>query len=182
MNPFASHLKQSYPMPLVGIIGEREASPENILRAYTVGHLLAEHGFALICGGLGGVMEAACRGACDAGGLTLGILPGIDAAEANPYVQIAIVTGLNEARNLLIVRSALALIAIGGEYGTLSEMAFALKMNKPVIALYSWQPERPGVSHLTLYPVQTPEEAVERLLQFVNPSTVREQERPPPNK
>jgi len=178
MKHFAFHLKQSYPMPLVGIIGEREASPENSLRAYTVGHLLAEHGFAIICGGLGGVMEAACRGACDAGGLTLGILPGVDAAEANPYVQIAIVTGLNEARNLLIVRSALALIAIGGEYGTLSEMAFALKMNKPVIALHSWQPERPGVSHPTLYPAQTPEEAVERLLQFVSSPTVRERELP----
>ncbi|MCX5973247.1 MAG: TIGR00725 family protein [Coprothermobacterota bacterium] len=154
-------------MSLVGIIGEREASPENSLRAYTVGRLLAEQGFALICGGLGGVMEAACRGACDAGGLTLGILPGVDAAEANPYVQIAIVTGLNEARNLLIVRSALVLIAIGGEYGTLSEMAFALKMHKPVITLHSWQPERPGVSHPTLFPVQTPEEAIELLLRLI---------------
>lgn len=178
MTLFATRPERSYPMPLVGIIGERDASPENILRAYTVGHMLAEHGFAVVCGGLGGVMEAACRGACDAGGLTLGILPGIDAAEANPYVQIAIVTGLNEARNLLIVRSALALIAIGGEYGTLSEMAFALKMNKPVIALHSWQPERPGVTHPTLFPVQTPEEAVERLLQFVSPSTQRERELP----
>lgn len=167
MNPFASHPERSYPMSLVGIIGEREASPENSLRAYTVGRLLAEQGFALICGGLGGVMEAACRGACDAGGLTLGILPGVDAAEANPYVQIAIVTGLNEARNLLIVRSALALIAIGGDYGTLSEMAFALKMRKPVIALHSWQPERPGVSHPTLFPVQTPEEAIELLLRLI---------------
>ena len=178
MNPFASRPERLSLKPLVGIIGEREASPENSLRAYTVGHLLAEHGFAIICGGLGGVMEAACRGACDAGGLTLGILPGVDAAEANPYVQIAIVTGLNEARNLLIVRSALALIAIGGDYGTLSEMAFALKMRKPVIALHSWQPERPGVSHPTLYPAQTPEEAVERLLQLVGPPTVRERELP----
>jgi len=178
MNPFPSHPKRLSLKPLVGIIGEREASPENILRAYNVGHLLAEHGLALICGGLGGVMEAACHGAFDAGGLTLGILPGIDTAEANPYVQIAIVTGLNEARNLLIVRSALALIAIGGEYGTLSEMAFALKMNKPVITLHSWQPERPGVSHPTLHPAQTPEEAVERLLQFVSPPTVRERELP----
>jgi uncharacterized protein (TIGR00725 family) len=165
-------------MPLIGIIGEREASSENMLRAYAVGHLLAEHGFAVICGGLGGVMEAACHGACDAGGQTLGILPGIDAVEANPYVKIAIVTGLNEARNLLIVRSALALIAIGGEYGTLSEMAFALKMNKPVIALHSWQPERQGVSHPTLHPVQTPEEAVELLLQFVSAPTVQKQEPP----
>jgi uncharacterized protein (TIGR00725 family) len=164
MNPIAAHSTQSCRMPMVGIIGERDASPENILRAYTVGHLLAERGFALICGGLGGVMEAACHGACDAGGLTLGILPGIDAAEANPYVQIAIVTGLNEARNLLIVRSAQALVAIGGEYGTLSEMAFALKMNKPVIALHSWQPERPGVSHPTFHTAQTPEEAIELLL------------------
>ncbi len=167
MKPFVSDPSRSSLMRLVGVIGERDASPENILRAYTVGHLLAERGFALVCGGLGGVMEAACHGACDAGGLTLGILPGIDAAEANPYVQIAIVTGLNEARNLLIVRSALVLIAIGGEYGTLSEMAFALKMNKPVIALHSWQPERPGISHPTLHTAQTPEEAIELLLRLL---------------
>ena len=131
MNSFASHPERSYPMLLVGIIGEREASPENSLRAYTVGRLLVEQGFALICGGLGGVMEAACHGACDAGGMTLGILPGVDAAEANPYVQIAIVTGLNEARNLLIVRSALVLIAIGGEYGTLSEICLLYTSPSP---------------------------------------------------
>jgi uncharacterized protein (TIGR00725 family) len=167
MKSFVSDPAHSSLLRLIGVIGEREASPENILRAYTMGHLLAEHGFALVCGGLGGVMEAACRGACDAGGLTLGILPGIDVAEANPYVQIAIVTGLNEARNLLIVRTALVLIAIGGEYGTLSEMAFALKMNKPVIALHSWQPERPGIPHPTLHTAQTPEEAIELLLRLL---------------
>ena len=127
------------PRPLIGVIGEREASPENILRAYTVGCLLAEHGFAVICGGLGGVMEAAARGAKQAGGMTLGILPGLDKAEANPWIDVAVATGLREGRNLVLVRTADAVIALPGEYGTLSEIALALKIGKPVIGLNTWK-------------------------------------------
>jgi uncharacterized protein (TIGR00725 family) len=92
----------------------------------------------VVCGGLGGVMEAACRGAKDAGGTTVGILPGHGRADANPYVDVAIATGLGEARNALVVRAADALIAIGGEYGTLSEIALALKAGKPVVGIESW--------------------------------------------
>jgi uncharacterized protein (TIGR00725 family) len=95
----------------------------------------------LICGGLGGVMEAACRGAKQTGGTTVGILPGDDRSAANPYVDIVIPTGLGEARNAIVVRSADALIAIGGAYGTLSEIAFALKAGKRVVGLGTWEVE-----------------------------------------
>ena len=95
----------------------------------------------VVCGGLGGVMEAACRGARGAGGRTLGILPGLDRSAANPFVDVAVATGLGEARNALVVRAADALVAIGGGYGTLSEVALALKAMKPVVGLGSWEIE-----------------------------------------
>jgi uncharacterized protein (TIGR00725 family) len=94
-----------------------------------------------VCGGLGGVMEAACRGAKDAGGTTVGILPGTDRAAANPFVDVAVATGLGEARNALVVRAADAVIAIGGGYGTLSEIALALKAGKRVVGLETWDVE-----------------------------------------
>jgi uncharacterized protein (TIGR00725 family) len=103
-----------------------------------VGRELGSRGAVLVCGGLGGVMEAACKGAKDAGGTTIGILPGSDRSAANPYVDFAIPTGLGEARNALVVRSADALIAIGGGYGTLSEVALALKAGKRVVGLGTW--------------------------------------------
>ena len=104
-----------------------------------MGRELAARGAVLVCGGLGGVMEAACRGAKDAGGRTVGILPGTDRAAANPFVDTAIPTGLGEARNALVVRAADGLIAVGGGYGTLSEIALALKAGKPVVGLDSWE-------------------------------------------
>jgi uncharacterized protein (TIGR00725 family) len=111
----------------------------------------------LVCGGLGGVMEAACRGAKGAGGTTVGILPGTDRSEANEFVDVAIPTGLGEARNALVVRTAHALIAVGGGYGTLSEIALALKAGKRVVGLGSWDID--GVER-----VDTPEAAVEAVL------------------
>ena len=95
----------------------------------------------MVCGGLGGTMEAACRGARSAGGTTIGILPGLDRADANPYVEVAVPTGLGEARNALVVRAADAVIAVGGGYGTLSEIALALKAGKRVVGLGTWQIE-----------------------------------------
>ena len=92
----------------------------------------------LVCGGRGGVMEAACRGAKSGGGTTVGILPGDRRSDANPHVDVALATGLGEARNALVVRAADALIAVGGEYGTLSEIALALKAGKPVVGLDTW--------------------------------------------
>jgi uncharacterized protein (TIGR00725 family) len=106
--------------------------------AEAVGRELARRGAVLVCGGLRGVMEAACRGAKEGGGLTVGILPGSDRAAANAFVDVAIPSGLGEARNALVVRAADALVAVGGGYGTLSEIALALKAGKRVVGLDSW--------------------------------------------
>ena len=106
--------------------------------AESAGHALAREGFSVICGGLGGVMEAVCKGAVYAGGETIGILPGDDPQEANPYVQIPVATGMGIGRNIIIIRSARAVLAIDGKYGTLSEIAFALQLGKPVVGLSTW--------------------------------------------
>jgi uncharacterized protein (TIGR00725 family) len=122
--------------------------------AESVGRGLAARGAVVVCGGLGGAMEAACRGAKEAGGTTVGLLPGRDRDDANPYVDIAVPTGLGEARNALVVRTADALIAIGRGYGTLSEIALALRTGKRVVGLGTWEIE--GIE-----PVSSPDEAVE---------------------
>jgi uncharacterized protein (TIGR00725 family) len=121
------------------VVGAGDAGSEQRESAEEVGRRLGERGAVLVCGGVGGVMEAACRGAKEAGGTTLGILPSLDRAEANPYVDVAVPTGLGEARNALVVRAADALIAVGGGYGTLSEVALALKTGKPVVGLGSFE-------------------------------------------
>jgi uncharacterized protein (TIGR00725 family) len=117
-----------------------------------VGRLLAEGGAVLVSGGRGGVMEAACEGARSAGGVTLGLLPGSDRAEGNPHLTVAVPTGLGEMRNALVVRAADALIAVGGAYGTLSEIALALQAGKRVVGLRSWD-----IDGMT--PANTPDEA-----------------------
>ena len=122
----------------IAVVGAGRAGVDDARSAEVVGRVLAEAGAVLVCGGLGGVMEAACRGAKAAGGTTLGILPGASRADANPYVDVALATGLGEARNALVVRAVDALVAVGGEYGTLSEVAFALKAGKPVVGLGTW--------------------------------------------
>jgi len=124
---------------IVGVIGSSLASGKPYEQAVEVGRIIAQRGATVLTGGLGGVMEAACKGAKDAGGQTIGILPGFDTKDANPYVDIPIVTGLNHARNIVVVRTSDVLIAVGGEYGTLSEIAFALKLRKPVVSLGSWE-------------------------------------------
>ena len=121
---------------LIGVVGGSSCSSEEAEWAATVGRLLAEHGAVLLCGGLGGVMEAAARGAQQAGGLTVGMLPGADPNEANPYIDVPLATGMGEMRNALIVRAAQAVIAIGGGWGTLSEIALAQRTEKPVIGLH----------------------------------------------
>lgn len=122
----------------VAVVGPGEAGSAEVATAEAVGRGLAEHGAILVCGGLGGVMAAACRGAKSAGGLTVGILPGSDRRAANEWVDVAIPTGLGELRNGLIVRAAEALIAVGGGPGTLSEIALALKTGVRVVGLDSW--------------------------------------------
>ncbi len=123
----------------IGVIGESHPSSEGRKLAFEVGVEIAKAGAVLICGGLGGVMEEASRGAKSEGGLTIGILPGIDKTNANPYIDIPIVTGLDQARNIIIVRSSQAVIAIEGSYGTLSEIAFCLKLSVPLIGLRTWK-------------------------------------------
>jgi uncharacterized protein (TIGR00725 family) len=150
--------------PYVAVVGAGRASPQDERDAEEVGRRLAEAGAVIVCGGLGGVMEAACRGASAAGGTSVGILPGADRSTANPYVDVAIATGLGEMRNALVVRSADALIAIGGEYGTLSEVALALKAGKPVVGLRTWQLARDGEPVDAIVPVASAEDAVARAL------------------
>jgi uncharacterized protein (TIGR00725 family) len=122
----------------VAVIGPHDAGDRIRALAYETGKLLALAGCAVYTGGLGGVMEAASRGANEAGGLTVGILPGRDTADANAYVRVPVATGMGEARNLILIRSVDAAIAIGRGYGTLSEIAFALRLSKPVALLESW--------------------------------------------
>ena len=122
----------------IAVVGAGACSPEVRDVAKRVGQIIASHGHVLICGGLGGVMEAACCGAREAGGLCVGILPG-ESEEANTCVDVTIATGMGHARNVIIVMSADLVIALPGELGTLSEMALAMKMNKPVISLSSWE-------------------------------------------
>lgn len=137
------------------------ADDELARRAHEVGRLLARRGALLLTGGLGGVMEAACRGAKEAGGTTIALLPGHLRADANPYVDIALATGMGEMRNALIVRAADVVIAIAGEYGTLSEVAFALKIGTPVVGLGTWQLARDGVEVAAFPTASSSEEAVE---------------------
>ena len=122
--------------PLVAVVGSSACTPQEAEWAGAVGRLIAKRGAVLICGGLGGVMEAAARGAKEAGGLTIGILPGNDAADANASIDVALATGMGEMRNALIVRAAQAVIAIGGGWGTLSEVALARRTNTPVVGLH----------------------------------------------
>lgn len=150
----------------MAVIGPGEATGDQLAAAEEVGRLLAEGGALLVCGGLGGVMEAACRGAKSAGGATLGILPGLDRRAANPHVDMAVATGLGEARNALVVRAADALIAVGGGFGTLSEIGLALKTGKPVIGLQSWELARGGQAEHPLHEAADPAEAVRQALEL----------------
>jgi uncharacterized protein (TIGR00725 family) len=148
----------------VAVIGPADAASQELADAEEVGRRLADAEAVVVCGGRGGVMEAVCRGARSAGGLTLGILPGRDRSEANPFVEVAVPTGLGEARNALVVRSADAVVAIGGAYGTLSEIAFALKGGTPVIGLRTWELARGGKSDTGIVQVESAGEAVRTAL------------------
>jgi uncharacterized protein (TIGR00725 family) len=121
--------------PIIGVIGASRPSPDSLRMAEAVGRAIALRSAVLVCGGLGGVMEAAAQGAFEAGGEVLGILPGPDSRSANPYVTLAVPTNMGHARNVIIAHTADVLIAVGGEYGTLSETAIGLKLGKPVFVL-----------------------------------------------
>ena len=122
----------------IGVIGAGKCSKKLKDQAYAVGAAIARQNAVLVCGGFKGIMEAAAQGAREAGGKTVGIIPGTDRNEANEYCDVVIPTGMGEARNVIVVQSSDALISLHGKYGTISELAFALKMNKPVISLVNW--------------------------------------------
>jgi uncharacterized protein (TIGR00725 family) len=156
----------------VGVIGAGDATDQLRATAEDVGHRLAGGGATVVCGGLGGVMEAACRGAKAAGGLTVGILPGRERRDANRWVDVAVPTGMGETRNALVVLSSDALIAVGGEYGTLSEVAFALKVDRPVVGLGTWGLVRAdGVADEGVVPAADPAAAVAAALALARQRT-----------
>ena len=151
----------------IAVIGSGDCSPQEARLAEDTGREIAQHGAVLVCGGLGGVMAAACRGATLAGGLTIGILPGDSRRSANPYVQIPIVTNLGEARNVIVVKTAQAVIAIGGGYGTLSEIGHALKNNIPVVGLNTWQLFRDGIPEAAIITAKDPADAVHKAISLI---------------
>ena len=151
----------------VTVIGASDCSAEETRLAEEVGQELARRGATLICGGLEGVMEAACRGAWSQGGITIGILPGNSRKDANPYVRIPIVTGMGYTRNAIVAKSGQAVIAIGGSYGTLSEIAYALQSDIPVIGLGTWSLARGGVADKSIIVAQNPVDAVEKAIGLI---------------
>ncbi len=151
----------------IAVIGASQASASEIKTAELVGREIAKSGAALVCGGMGGVMEAACKGASQEGGITIGILPGDNRLSANEFVKIPIVTGIGYARNVAVVKSAQAVIAVGGSYGTLSEIGHALQSGLPVIGLETWGISRKGKDKSPIIEAKTPAEAVEKALELI---------------
>ena len=153
--------------PVISVIGGAAAAEDLLRDAEAVGRGIAEAGAVLVCGGLSGVMEAASKGAAEAGGTVLGILPTLSPADANPYVTHAVATGTGHARNLAVVASGQAVIAVGGEWGTLSEIAFARRLERPVVAIQSWTLRNQAGTDLGIVEAGSPEEAVKAALSAV---------------
>ena len=151
----------------IAVVGGGNAAEPSASVAEQVGLALAIAGATVVCGGLGGVMAAACRGAKAADGLTVGILPGKNARDANQWVDVVIATGLGEARNALVVSSADGVVAIGGEYGTLSEVALALRAGIPVVGIDTWSLVRPGgTTDAGIISIEYPDKAVAEVLRL----------------
>jgi hypothetical protein len=145
---------------LIGVIGARECPESSLKLAYEVGQEIAKYGYGLVSGGMMGTMELASRGCREAGGLTVGIIPGDDPTLANPYLDVIIPTGMGIMRNLLVVRAAVGLIAIDGKYGTLSEIAYALQVGKPIVGLNTWDVSKDVIK------VNTAPEAVQTIIKL----------------
>ena len=165
------------PTPYVAVVGGGEADQATCALAQDLGRELARRGALVVCGGLGGVMEAACRGAREEGGTTLALLPGDDRGAANPFVDVAVATGMGEARNALVARTADVVVAVAGEFGTLSEIALALRMGKPVVGLSTWELARGGQKVEAIVRASTAAEAAQlALAQLTLRSTTSEQD------
>jgi len=160
----------------IAVVGSASCDEPVAALAREVGVEIGRRGAVLVCGGRGGVMEAACQGAKAQGGITVGILPGADRREANPYVDIPVVTGLGEARNAVVVRSADAVIAISGGYGTLSEIGLALKMGRPVVGLGTWELSQQGRPVAAIIRADTPLRAVEEAISLATKMRTGEEE------
>jgi len=152
----------------IAVIGSSDCTPKEARLAEEVGREIARSGDILVCGGLGGIMAAACKGASAEGGLTIGILPGGSRQTANPNVHIPIVTNLGEARNVIVVKSAEAVIAVGGGYGTLSEIGHALRNGIPVVGLNTWSLSRNNRPDNSIFLAQDPVAAVKKALNMID--------------
>jgi uncharacterized protein (TIGR00725 family) len=150
----------------IGVIGASQPPEELLPIAEKVGEEIGKRGGVLICGGMGGIMESACKGAKSEGGITVGILPTMTRDSANPYIDIPIVTGMGYARNIIVVLSSEAIIAIGGAYGTLTELAFALHFNIPVVGIRTWRAESEYTEVKGIIYVDEPEEAVRMAMEM----------------
>jgi len=149
----------------VAVVGPNDATQTELDQAEAIGEGLARKGAVLVCGGLGGVMHAAARGCDRGGGIAVGILPGDDRDPGSPHLTVAISTGMGETRNAIIVRTSDVIVAISGEFGTLSEVAFALKLGKPVVGLQTWELAKRGKPVPAIRRVETPDEAVREALE-----------------
>jgi len=159
----------------ISVIGGGRATADELATAESVGRAIAQAGAVLVCGGLGGVMEAAAHGAREAGGLTVGILPGYDAHVAAPDILVPIVTGMHEARNVIVAASGDAVIAVGGSLGTLTEIGFALKLRRPVIGLGTWSLDPSRVpADARFIAAETPEAAVAAAVRACRPADEEE--------
>ncbi len=154
----------------VAVCGPSGGNERELAWAEEVGRLLAKAGAVLVCGGLGGVMHAAARGCEAEGGLSVGIIPGEDRDPASPHLTVTVSTGMGEARNALVVRTADAVIAISGEFGTLSEIALALKMGKPVVGLHTWELAKGGKPADAIVRADAPAAAVQKALELARGS------------
>ncbi|MGH2807088.1 MAG: TIGR00725 family protein [Actinomycetota bacterium] len=154
----------------MAVVGGGEVDAATAAEAEEVGRYIARSGAVLLCGGLGGCMEAAAKGARDAGGTTVGLLPGFSRADANDYLDIALPTNLGEMRNMVLVNAADAVIAVDGEFGTLSEIAFALRVGTPVVGLKTWELAKQGRSSTAIVTADSPEEAVATAIQLARPN------------
>lgn len=161
----SNHKFRPMARPLIGVFGASAPSRQESELAREVGRLLAERGCAVVTGGLGGVMQEVSRGAHEAGGTVVGVVPQDDPSVANPHVDIAIATGMGDGRNAILANSARAFIAIGGSFGTLSEIAYALKRGKRVIGLTTWELDGSRVGDAPWQTVTSAAEAVEAVLQ-----------------